>query len=177
MSMETLQFDSKALGRIQEVTLIPPKRLTAEGRCFTLFLLHGMGGDHTRWATQTRIADYLADLPVLSVMPSADDSFYLNSELGSYEDFLARELVEFVDAHYPTLASPEGRATTGLSMGGYGALLLALRRPEVFGAAASHSGAVLTARATTELGKPWEWSKRCMAKARRAYANAGSMIF
>ena len=157
--METLQFDSVALGRSQGVTLIPPKRLTPEGRCFTLFLLHGMGGDHTRWVTQTRIADYLADLPVLAVMPSADDSFYLNSSLGSYEDFLARELVEFVDAHYPTLALPEGRATTGFSMGGYGALLLALRHPEVFGAAASHSGAVLTARATTELGKPWEWSK------------------
>lgn len=157
--METLQFDSKALGRIQPVTVIPPGRLTEAGRCFTLFLLHGMGGDHVSWITQTRIADYLADLPVLTIMPAVDDSFYLNSELGGYEDFLVRELMAFADARYPTLASAEGRATIGLSMGGYGALLLALRNPKVFGAAASHSGAVLTARATTELGRPWEWSK------------------
>ena len=157
--METLQFNSVALGRSQSVTLIPPARLTPDGRCFVLFLLHGMGGDHARWVTQTRITDYLADLPVLVVMPSADDSFYLSSELGDYEAFLVQELTAFADARYPTLASAAGRATTGLSMGGYGALLLALRHPEVFGAAASHSGAVLTARATTELGKPWQWSK------------------
>lgn len=156
---ETLQFESLALGRTQLVTIIPPSRLTADGRCYTLFLLHGMGGDCTRWVSQTRIQEYLADLPILTVMPSADDSFYLNSSLGGYEDFIVCELVDFIDANYPTVASPEGRATTGLSMGGYGALLLALRHPEVFGAAASHSGAVLTARATTELGKPWEWSK------------------
>lgn len=157
--MQTLQFDSKILGRAQPVTVIPPPRLTASGRCYTLFLLHGMSGDHASWVNGSRIADYLADLPILAVMPSVDDSFYLNSELGSYEDFLVQELVPFADAYYPTLANAEGRATTGLSMGGYGALLLALRHPDIFGAAASHSGAVLTARATTELGRPWEWSK------------------
>jgi S-formylglutathione hydrolase FrmB len=59
-----------------------------------------------------------------------------------YDDYIARDLVAYVDRHYRTLASRAHRGIGGLSMGGYGAVTLALRYPEVFAAAASHSGVV-----------------------------------
>ena len=57
-----------------------------------------------------------------------------------YDDYIARDLVARVDSVYRTVASPSGRAIAGLSMGGYGAISLALMYPDVFSAAASHSG-------------------------------------
>jgi S-formylglutathione hydrolase FrmB len=57
-----------------------------------------------------------------------------------YDDYIARDLVAFVDRKYRTRADRRHRAIAGLSMGGYGAITLALSYPEVFAAAASHSG-------------------------------------
>ncbi|HEY2163525.1 MAG TPA: alpha/beta hydrolase-fold protein, partial [Gemmatimonadaceae bacterium] len=59
-----------------------------------------------------------------------------------YDDYVARDVVRYVDSHYRTQADRAHRGIGGLSMGGYGALSLALRFPDVFSAAASHSGMV-----------------------------------
>ncbi len=59
-----------------------------------------------------------------------------------YDDYIARDLVQFTDKKYRTQASREHRAIAGLSMGGYGAMSLALEYPDLFAAAASHSGVV-----------------------------------
>jgi len=68
-------------------------------------------------------------------------SQYVNSPaLGNYEDHLIQELVPFVDARYRTLAAPQHRGVIGKSSGGYGALMMGMRHPEVFGAAVCHSG-------------------------------------
>lgn len=68
-------------------------------------------------------------------------SQYLNSTAtGRYEDYLVREIVGFVDARFRTRAEAGGRALMGKSSGGYGALVQAMRHPDIFGAAASHSG-------------------------------------
>lgn len=115
-------------------------------------------------------ADQLA-LAAIVVMPDGDDSFYVDSALPidfdkckkdgaglfepghepfdtacvrtrAYETYIARDLVGWVDAHYRTIARRDGRAIAGLSMGGFGAMSLALRHPDAFAAAASHSGAL-----------------------------------
>ncbi len=65
----------------------------------------------------------------------------LNPKL-QFETFISKELVEWVDSHYPTIDNPKGRAITGLSMGGHGALYNALRHQDVFGAVGSMSGGV-----------------------------------
>ena len=71
-------------------------------------------------------------------------SQYINSPaLGRYEDHVILELVPFVDARYRTLAAPEGRGVIGKSSGGYGALVLGMRNPDVFGAVVCHSGDIL----------------------------------
>jgi len=71
-------------------------------------------------------------------------SQYVNSPaLGRYEDHVIEELVPFVDSRFRTLAEPEHRGVMGKSSGGYGALMMGMRHPEVFGAVACHSGDIL----------------------------------
>lgn len=83
--------------------------------------------------------------PAIVVMPDCwtryGGSQYLNSSaLGRYEDYLIQEVIPYVDAHYRTLPRAEHRGVMGKSSGGYGALIQAMHHPEVFGAAACHSG-------------------------------------
>jgi enterochelin esterase family protein len=82
---------------------------------------------------------------LILVMPDCATRFggsqYLNSSAtGRYEDHVVQELVRFVDTRYRTLASREHRGVMGKSSGGYGAMVLAMRHPDVFGAVACHSG-------------------------------------
>ncbi len=69
--------------------------------------------------------------------------FLNSSSLGRYQDHLCDEVVAFVDERYPTLASRDHRGLTGKSSGGYGAMVVPMQRPDVFGALASHSGDAL----------------------------------
>lgn len=135
-----------------------------------LYYLHGLTGDETNWTQGgdlAAIADRL-DLRAIVVMPDGDDGFYTDAATDydydqcladgrgllipaapkhrtcvrhrAYETYVVRDLVADVDATYRTIADQRGRAIAGLSMGGFGALKLALRHPELFAAAASHSG-------------------------------------
>jgi S-formylglutathione hydrolase FrmB len=134
------------------------------------YYLHGLWGSETDWTRLGRldaVADSLAALgrpELIVVMPDGDDSWYTTwNALGTadacradagrrepaasycvpwarYDDYLARDLVARVDSAYRTRADRAHRGIAGLSMGGYGAVSLALRYPEVFAAAASHSG-------------------------------------
>jgi S-formylglutathione hydrolase FrmB len=75
---------------------------------------------------------------------SLGGSQYLNSSsLGRYQDHLCDELVPFVDDRYPTAATRDCRALSGKSSGGYGAMVVPMMRPDVFGALASHAGDAL----------------------------------
>jgi S-formylglutathione hydrolase len=67
-------------------------------------------------------------------------SFYVNSPVtGNWEDFITRDVVDYIDGHFRTLAKAESRGITGHSMGGFGALNIAMHRPDVFGAVYSMS--------------------------------------
>jgi len=63
-----------------------------------------------------------------------------------YEDLIATELVQYVDTHYRTLATRESRAIAGISMGGFGSALIALRHPDLFGTAGPLSAPLASAR-------------------------------
>ncbi|MEJ2667537.1 MAG: alpha/beta hydrolase-fold protein [Deinococcales bacterium] len=78
--------------------------------------------------------------PMILVMPDASTPygacFYANSPVcGNWDDFITEDLVAYVDAHFRTLARPESRAVAGVDVGGYGALVLAMEHPDVYGAA------------------------------------------
>ena len=83
--------------------------------------------------------------PAIYVLPDCftryGGSQYLNSTaIGRYEDYVIDEIVPQVDRTYRTIAAPEGRGVVGKSSGGYGAIVLGMKHPEVFGAVACHSG-------------------------------------
>jgi S-formylglutathione hydrolase FrmB len=105
-----------------------------------MFLLHGLSDDYTIWSRRTSIERYVEGLPLIVVMPDSGRGFYLDAAEGfAYGTALGEELPALIKGYFPT---KEGWCTTGLSMGGYGALRLALTHPELFKSAASHSGAV-----------------------------------
>ena len=75
---------------------------------------------------------------------SRGGSQFLNSSsTGPYLDYLCDEVVPFIDDRYPTMAGREHRGLAGKSSGGYGAMVVPMLRPDVFGALASHAGDAL----------------------------------
>jgi S-formylglutathione hydrolase FrmB len=116
----------------------------------TIYLLHGFGGDSTTW---TSAGPFRFNVPPLLdamigggrvretivVAPNGKNayggSFYTNSSVnGNWEDYIYRDLVGYVDANYRTLARPSSRGIAGHSMGGYGAVILGMKHPEIFSA-------------------------------------------
>ena len=82
-----------------------------------------------------------AILVFVDAWTSLGGSQFLNSPpMGPYMDYLCDEVVPFVDARYPTIADRDHRGIAGKSSGGYGAMVVPMRRPDVFGALASHAG-------------------------------------
>lgn len=132
----------------REVRVYLPRGYAASpGRRYpVVYLLHGFDGDPTQWTERMAVPRAMDSLTasgalreMIVVMPDAKNayggSFYANSPAaGRWEDFVARDLVRHVDARYRTLPRAESRGIAGWSMGGYGALHLAARHPEVFGA-------------------------------------------
>ncbi|MFM7321617.1 MAG: alpha/beta hydrolase [Armatimonadota bacterium] len=109
----------------------------------TLYLLHGLSDDHTIWLRHTALERYVAGLPLAVVMPDGGRGFYCDAKEGfPMATAIGVELVDRVDALFPTIRSASHRFTAGLSMGGYGALKLALTWPDRFSAALGMSGAL-----------------------------------
>lgn len=137
-------FHSASLQRDMHYRVLLPRAYDNGGRFPVLYLLHGLYGDYTNWDTRTRLENYGADFGGLIVMPDSDDSWYTNSATipaDEFEYYIARDLISEIDRRYPTIHDGHGRAIAGLSMGGYGAIKLALKYPELFALAGSLSGA------------------------------------
>jgi len=134
---------SNVLQQMTAFTAIVPEGKT--GPFPVYYLLHGLSDDHTAWSRRTSIERYVADMPIIIVMPNGGRSFYTDAIAppnAKYETFMTQDLIRFVDSTFQTIPAREGRAVGGLSMGGYGALKLALKHPDIYCAAVSHSGAV-----------------------------------
>lgn len=108
-----------------------------------LYLLHGMSDDHSAWVRNTSLERYAVAAGVAVVMPAVHRSFYTDELHGHrYWTFLSEELPRLVGSMLRVSTRREDTFVAGLSMGGYGALKWALRRPETFAGAASMSGAL-----------------------------------
>ncbi len=138
-------FQSTALGRlIKYRVLLPADYESSTRRRFpVLYLLHGLDGHYDDWSTRTQLADRVRSIPLIVVMPEGGDSWYTNAEDGSgrFEDYIASDLVHDVETKFRAIRARYGRAISGLSMGGYGAIKIALKHPGLFEAAGSLSGA------------------------------------
>jgi S-formylglutathione hydrolase FrmB len=119
-----------------------------------LWLLHGLSDDHTIWLRRTSIERYAAARNLAVVMPAAGRSFYQDMVGGpAYWTFLTEELPALCRNWFPISGEREDNFVAGLSMGGYGALRMALACPGRYAAAASLSGALDLPRRLREAGK------------------------
>lgn len=142
MAFCELRYFSAALAKQTAANVILPE---GEHRppYAVLYLLHGLSDDHTIWQRRTSIERYVADYPLIVVMPDGGRGFYCDAQSGdAWESAIVRDLVGYIDRIFPTRATRAGRAVGGLSMGGYGAVKLALGHPDLFVSAVSHSGAL-----------------------------------
>jgi putative tributyrin esterase len=111
----------------------------AQGPLPTVYQLHGLSDDHTIWQRRTSIERYADRHRLLVVMPDGGRSFYCDSPLGRHEQHLL-DTIDFVERTLPSAGTRATRCIGGLSMGGYGAMKLALKHPGRFVSVASHSG-------------------------------------
>lgn len=119
---------------------LPPGYQEGTRRYPVIYLLHGHSGhpgDFFNAAALDALIGSGKVPPLIVVMPSGENvyggGFYRDSPVtGHWGDYIAKDLVNFVDAHYRTLARPGGRAVVGFSMGGYGAIYMGMEKPGVF---------------------------------------------
>jgi len=147
-----VSYESPSVGRTLKCRVLLPAGYESSGRRYpVLYLLHGFSGDYTNW-TRHGVERAAAPYDLIVVQVDGGNSWYVNwaesdgGEKNAWEDALVKDLIGHVDAHFRTVAAREGRAINGLSMGGYGALTVGLRHPDLFCSVGSHSGALDLAR-------------------------------
>lgn len=144
---DTIRVHSAAMNKDIKCVLIRPGHAAEPGtRWPVIYLLHGYGGSYAQWPeTAPQLQQEADELGILFVCPDGGGSWYLDSPVDPsirYETFMTKELIPYIDSHYPTIADRQHRAITGLSMGGHGGLYLGIRHQDLFGAAGATSGGV-----------------------------------
>lgn len=144
--VDTVVTYSPSMKKPIKAVVIRPDNYEKEKELPVVYLLHGYSGNYANWISKVKGLEKAVDLyRCMIVCPDGGfGSWYWDSYLDSsrYETYISRELVSWVDNKYKTIKNKSGRAITGLSMGGHGALYLAFKHPDVFGAAGSMSGGV-----------------------------------
>src|SRR5947209_18172236 len=141
------------------VVYLPPSYHTSSRRYPTAYLLHGFGGRAIHWTGISRLYNQLMQpidevldpaitkhhaAEMIVVMPDGRAKWgcgqWVNSPVnGNYEQYVAQEVVAYVDSHFRTIPSRDSRAVFGISSGGFGAWHLGSRNPAIFGAMALQS--------------------------------------
>jgi S-formylglutathione hydrolase FrmB len=150
--VRTDEYDSPSVARkLRCRVILPAAYESSRQRYPVLYLLHGFSGDYTKWSNHG-VEKAAEPFELIVVLADGANSWYVNwdvSERGwknQWEDAIVKDLIAHVDGSYRTIATREGRAINGLSMGGYGAIILGLRHPGRFCSIASTSGALDMAR-------------------------------
>lgn len=188
--VESRTFRSASLGVDKTYWVYLPRGYDGSAARFpTVYMLHGLGGNEKNWLDHGALkeaADALS-LRAIVVMPDGDASFYVDGPPGDsyeaclakkpepnpgespatfcvrtprYESYMTGDLIRDVDGRYRTIPKREARGVGGLSMGGFGAMMLAMRHQDLYSAVASHSGLV----SLTYVGPhPWTKGKTMLA--------------
>ncbi len=137
MALINLDFFSESLGmQTSALVVIPQKRTKGEiginnkvesGKYKCLYLLHGLSDDQTIWLRRTSIERYASKYGICVVMPCGARSFYSDMKYGmKYYTYIAKELPDIIEDMFNVSPNREDKYIGGLSMGGYGALKIAL---------------------------------------------------
>jgi S-formylglutathione hydrolase FrmB len=151
LGIEYNSLPSAALGKdLKYAVMLPPSyKVDAKRRYAVLYFLHGMfgnEGEFERRGVAAKIAS-LRDQGLIGefiiVAPAGGNSFYLNAKNGvRYEDAIIQDLIPHIEKTYRVIGTRDGRAIQGISMGGWGALMLAFKHPEMFSSVTTHSAAL-----------------------------------
>lgn len=159
MAVCTLNFTSSQLKKNTEIVVcLPDSCRIGDGNLSgrkVVWLLHGLSDDDTAWLRYSRIDKYCMERGLVAVMPDGDRSFYADDFHGqNYFRYITEELPDYLEKVFGLSRRREDNFICGLSMGGYGALRMALTYPERYAAVGSFSGvadlSVLLAAAGTE---------------------------
>ncbi len=152
MALLRVDFFSESLEMGTSMTVLLPQAGEAQigvsgsvgtGEVPVLYLLHGLSDDATAWTRFTSVERYAAQRGLAVVMPQVARSFYADEAHGQrYWTFLSEELPTVVSSFFRVSTAREDTFVAGLSMGGYGAAVWALRHPDRFAAVATMSGAL-----------------------------------
>ncbi len=154
MALFHVNFHANTLGMASSMDVILPQRpldkekadlANESGETYpVLYLLHGMSDDHTIWQRRTSIERYATEYGIAVVMPEGHISWYSDMYHGHrYLTYLTEELPAILHDFFPRISTKrEDTFIAGNSMGGHGAVKLALTRPDIFSAAISLSGAL-----------------------------------
>ena len=150
--IEGLTMSSSILGKSVNYSVYLPYDYETSKRSYpVVYLLHGYTDNETAWVQFGQVHHVLdkkialRELPeMIVVMPDAGVTWYINDFKNKvrYEDMFVEEFIPYIDKTYRTRATKEFRGITGLSMGGYGSLLYAMKHPNLFAASAPLSAAI-----------------------------------
>jgi S-formylglutathione hydrolase FrmB len=146
-------MQSAALGReLKFAVQLPPSYDKDPKRKFpVLYFLHGMNGHEGEFENRgvgaainkLRAEGKIGE--IIIVAPGGKNSFYLNAKNGEqYEDAIIKDLIPFIEKNYRAAGSRDSRAIQGISMGGFGALVLAFKHPEMFSSVTAHCAAIFS---------------------------------
>lgn len=150
-TVDSLDIPSAKMNRnFKAAVVLPASYSNSKMEYPVLYLLHGGFGHYDTWLKNTPDKALLTKLAdkynLIIVLPEGDSfSFYLDSPINrksQFETYLTKEVIEKIDETYRTVKQKTGRVISGASMGGFGAIYLASRHPEIFCAAGSMSGAM-----------------------------------
>jgi len=152
--IEDLSISSKITGyNVNYSVYLPPCYESSQRSYPVVYLLHGYSDNETAWVQFGEINQTVDKAieegiipPMIIIMPNAKVTWYVNNYKGSdpYEDMIFKEFIPQVEKQYRIRAQKEFRAVSGLSMGGNGSLVWAIKHPEMFAACAAYSAAVYT---------------------------------
>jgi putative tributyrin esterase len=152
--MRDVTFSSQALHRDMQYRVLLPEN-TGGDKLPVVYLLHGGGGTFRDWSNYSDVAPF-AGSGLLLVMAQGDYSYYTNAVLrpqDRYEDYIVDDLAADVESRFPARSDRAGRAIAGVSMGGFGAVKLALRHPQRYAFAGGLSAAIDVPR------RPFTWRR------------------
>jgi len=144
VKMIDVTFHAVSLNRDMQYRVLLPAHIAPGQKLPVLYLLHGGGGGFHDWSNYSGVARY-AELGLILVMPEGNSSYYTNSAdhpQDRYEDYIVHDLVADVEQRLPAASGLTHRAIAGVSMGGFGAVVLALKHPELFVFAGGMSSAL-----------------------------------
>ena len=144
--VDTVNTYSASMKMNVKAVVITPDKYDVHQKYPVLYMLHGYGGNYADYVNVFPVIKKLADdYAMMIVCADGKTSWYFDSPVNpalKYDTYVSSELVSWIDQHYATINNKAGRAIMGLSMGGHGALYLAFKHPDVYGAAGSMSGGV-----------------------------------